>query len=134
MIRVLIVDDHQLVRQGVIALLTKAPDVEIGGEARDGKEALEAADRLTPDVVLMDIEMPRMDGLRATKELVARHPESKVLILSMRSDEVVVREAKRVGARGYLFKNSNREELIAAIRIVNEGGCYCSSELKDFWN
>lgn len=134
MIRVLIVDDHQLVRQGVIALLLKASDIEIGGEARDGKDALDAADRLTPDVVLMDIEMPRMDGLRATKELVARHPESKVLILSMRSDESVIREAKRSGARGYLYKNSNRDELISAIRIVNGGGRYCSPEFNCYFD
>lgn len=133
MIRVLIVDDHQLVRQGVSALLTKARDIQIIGEARDGREALESADHILPDVVLMDIEMPRMDGLRATTELVARHPSTKVLILSMRSDESVIREAKRVGARGYLFKNSNREELISAIRIVSQGGRYCSPEFSCYF-
>ncbi len=133
MIRVLIVDDHQLVRQGVCALLAKAHDIQIVGEAKDGKDALESADHLTPDVVLMDIEMPRMDGLRATIELLSRHPDSKVLILSMRSDEAVVRQAKRTGARGYLFKNSNREELISAIRIVGDGGSYCSPELTQFF-
>lgn len=134
MIRVLIVDDHQLVRQGVIALLNKAQDISIAGEARDGKEALESAGHLRPDVVLMDIEMPRMDGLRATRELLARQPDSKVLILSMRSDESVVRDAAKAGARGYLFKNSNREELISAIRIVNEGGRYCSPDFDCYFH
>ncbi len=121
MIRVLIVDDHQLVRQGLAALLMKAKDIEIIGEARDGQEAIEQAQQLRPDVILMDIEMPRLNGLRATAQLTALGNPARVLVLSMRDDEKDVRAAVESGAIGYLVKNSSREELIEAIRAVSIG-------------
>ncbi len=121
MINVLIVDDHQLMRQGLIVLLTKAHDIHIVGEARDGQEALELAEQLKPDVILMDIEMPRLNGVRATAQLKERRDPARVLILSMRDDETDVRNAMDSGALGYLVKNSSREELISAIRCVSQG-------------
>jgi DNA-binding NarL/FixJ family response regulator len=133
MIRVLIADDHQLVRQGVTALLMTAKDIQIIGEARDGQEAIDLTERLQPDVVLMDIEMPYMDGLRATQQITAKGLSARVLILSMRMDEKDVQEAARRGAQGYLIKNSSREELIGAIRSVYEGKPACSPVVASFF-
>ena len=133
MIRVLIVDDHLLMRQGINALLIKAQDITIVGEARDGKEALELAERLQPDVILMDIEMPRLDGLQATRQLVDSGNPAKIIILSMRTDETTVRRAVDCGAQGYLVKNSGREDLIGAIRLVYEGGRAASPDIESFF-
>lgn len=122
MIRVLVVDDHQLMRQGVMALLLKAKDIKVVAEARDGLEALEKTARADPDIILMDIEMPRLNGLKATEQLIQDGTSARIIILSMRSDPNDVREAARCGAKGYLIKNSSREELISAIRTVYDGG------------
>ncbi len=129
MIRVLIADDHQLMRQGLRALLDKANDIQVVAEARDGQEAIEQVERLTPDVVLMDIAMPGLDGLRATERLTTRHSNTRVVILSMYSDETLVRQAVRNGAKGYLVKNGNRDQLVAAIRAVNQGKEYYSPSI-----
>lgn len=134
MIRVLIVDDHQLVRQGVAALLLKAKDVSIVGEARDGQEAIDLAQRLTPDVILMDIEMPRMSGLRATEHLKTMGHSPRILILSMRTEEKDVRAAAHSGADGFVIKNSSREELIEAIRTVNQGKTAVSPSIAPFFD
>ncbi len=134
MIRVLIVDDHQLMRQGVVALLLKAKDLRIVGEARDGQEAVELAERLQPDVILMDIEMPRLNGLRATEQLTRSGSSASIIILSMRSDADDVREAIRSGAQGYLIKNSSREDLIAAIRAAAQGRRVFSPEVSGYLN
>ncbi len=133
MIRVLLVDDHQLVRQGVAALLLKANDVKIVGEARDGQEAIDAAQRAQPDVILMDIEMPRMNGLRATEQLKEKGLPSRIVMLSMRTEEQDVRAAARCGADGFLIKNSDREELILAIRTVHQGRRYASPSIAQFF-
>lgn len=132
MIRVLIVDDHQLMRQGVMALLLKAKDIRIVGEARDGQEAVEMAARMQPDVILMDIEMPRLNGLRATEQLKRDGTSARIIILSMRSDATDVREAMHSGAQGYLIKNSSREDLIAAIRDVSQGRQVFSPEVSGY--
>ncbi len=126
MIRVLIADDHQLMRQGLRALLEKATDIEVVGDARDGQEAIEMAEKLSPDVLLMDIAMPILDGLRATERISTRQKNAKVLILSMYSDETLVRQALKNGAKGYLIKNGSREQLISAIRLVSQGKTYFS--------
>lgn len=118
MIRVLMVDDHQLFREGMRLLLKKAEDIQIVGEARDGQEAVAVAQRLQPDVILMDIEMPGMNGFQATQELTAAGNPAQILILSMRTDERDVRQATQSGAKGYLIKNIGREELIETIRSV----------------
>ena len=133
MIRVLIVDDHLLMRQGINALLIKAQDITIVGEARDGKEALELAERLQPDVILMDIEMPRLDGLQTTCQLVDSGHPAKIIILSMRTDEKTVRRAVDCGAQGYLVKNSGRDDLIGAIRTVYDGGRAASPDIESFF-
>jgi two-component system response regulator DegU len=134
MIRVLIVDDHQLMRQGMIALLAKAKDIEIVGEGRDGQEAIALTNSLHPDVVLMDIEMPHLDGLRATHQLTAMQSKAKIAIVSMRSDENVAKQARQSGAKGYLVKNSSREQLIEAIRSINNGNSVCSPEVTQFFS
>ncbi|MBI4790607.1 MAG: response regulator transcription factor [Chloroflexi bacterium] len=133
MIRVLIVDDHMLMRQGVCALLMKAPEIKVVGEARDGKEAIERAAHLQPDVILMDIEMPRLDGLQATCQLTQDGSAARIIILSMRTDEKSVRRAADCGAHGYLIKNSGRADLIDAIRSVNGGQRVASPEVESYF-
>lgn len=129
MIRVLIADDHQLVRQGFQALLARTKDIQVIGEARNGNEAVELAVRLDPDVVVMDIHMPGLGGIKAAKQISALGSNGKVLILSMYSDESLVREAMREGAKGYLLKHNSYTELITAIRAVAQGKTYFSPEI-----
>lgn len=131
MIRVLVVDDHRLVRQGLRALLASAPDIEVVGEARDGREAIDMATDIAPNIILMDVEMPRLGGLQATEAIQALDLASRIIILSMYSDETLVRQAMRKGARGYLLKSADRDELISTIRSVNEGNTYFGSLLSD---
>ncbi len=133
MIRVLIVDDHKLFRQGLSVLLMGAKDIQIIGEARDGQEAIELTERLRPDVILMDLEMPRVDGLTATRQLRATNTPSKILVLSMRTNDRDVREAARSGARGYLVKNCSREELTEGIRSVFRGERVASPDIAPFF-
>ncbi len=134
MIRVLIADDHKLFREGVMLLLMAAPDIAIVGEARDGHEAVELASRLRPDVILMDIEMPKLDGLQATRQLAAGDHAVRVLMLTMRTDEKDVRGAARAGAHGFLIKNSSREELVQAIRLVHQGQRVVSPSVAQFFS
>lgn len=133
MIRVLVVDDHKLFRQGIYALLSSAPDIQIVGEARDGQEAIEFVQRLEPDVILMDLEMPRVGGLQATRILRDNHCSCKILVLSMRTNEKDVQKAAESGAHGYLVKNCSREELIGGIRAVLEGKTVVSPEIAQFF-
>jgi DNA-binding NarL/FixJ family response regulator len=120
-IRLLIADDHRLMRQGIRALLAVAEDIEVVGEACDGVETVELALELQPDVILMDIQMPRLDGLGATRQIVAAGSAARVLMLTMRADQEAARQAAQAGAWGYQIKNSDRYELIAAIRSVHQG-------------
>ncbi len=122
MIRVLVADDHRLVRQGIRLLLEKAEDIQVVGEAKDGREAVEVASRLAPDIILMDADMPNMDGLSATKMISSLNIGTRVIILSMFSDDYLVRKAEESGAKAYIMKKSDRDELIAAIRAVYEKG------------
>jgi two-component system response regulator NreC len=126
MIRVVVADDHHLVRQGIRALLEKAKDIQVVGEAADGVEALQQIRDLRPDVVVMDIVMPRLNGTQALEQLRAIRPATRVVILSMYSDETIVREAIRNGARGYLLKRSVAEELLLAVRAAYNGEIYLS--------
>src|SRR5258707_1559195 len=121
-IRVLLVDDHELVRQGIAAMLAKADDLQIVGEARTGREAVEYARRELPDVILMDVRMPDMDGLEATKKIKEERPRTAVVMLTMHENPAYLREAVRAGAAGYLLKDVSREELGDAIRQVATGG------------
>jgi DNA-binding NarL/FixJ family response regulator len=125
-IRVIVVDDHHLVRQGIRALLEKADDIKVVGEAADGQEAVELVERLAPDVLVMDIAMPRLNGSQAVGRVRALGMATQVVILSMYSDETLVRQALQNGARGYLLKRSVTEELLLAIRAANRGEIYLS--------
>lgn len=126
MIRVIVADDHHLVRQGIRALLEKANDIEVVGEAADGREAIDLVEQLAPDVLVMDIAMPRLDGNQAAGQIRALGVATQVVILSMYSDETLVRRALRNGARGYLLKCSAAEELLLAIRAASRGEIYLS--------
>ena len=120
-IRVLIADDHTIVRSGVHLLLESEADIEVVGEALNGLEALAQAENLQPDVILMDISMPEMDGLEATRQVKLRWPAINVLMLTMhRSDEYFF-EALKVGASGYILKAADTDELVNAVRVVGQG-------------
>jgi len=120
--RVLVADDQRVVREGLSLLLRLLPDVEVVGAASDGEEALEMAERLDPDVVLMDLRMPRCDGVEATRRLRQRRPRCRVVVLTTYADDRSVVEALRAGARGFLTKDSGAEELRRAIEAVMSGG------------
>ena len=126
MIRVIVADDHHLVRQGIRMLLEKADDIEVVGETEDGQEAVEMAERLTPDVLVMDISMPRLNGTQATERIHSRGLATQVVILSMHADETIVRQALRYGAKGYVLKRAVAEELLLAVRAANLGDTYLS--------
>lgn len=121
-LRVLVVDDHPLYRDGLRALLTSLPGIELVGEAENGDAAIELAATLTPDVVLMDLSMPGRSGIDATRAITAHHPEIGVLVLTMFEDDDSVFNAMRAGARGYLLKDADREELARAIESTGHGG------------
>jgi DNA-binding NarL/FixJ family response regulator len=120
-IRVLIVDDQSLIRVGIQALLSRKPDIEVVGHAGDGVEALRQVAALDPDVVLMDIRMPNMDGVEATRQLVARQARAGIIILTTFRDDANVFSALAAGARGYLLKDTDHKELAEAIRVVASG-------------
>ena len=132
MIRVVVADDHHLVRQGIRALLEKAGDIDVVGEAADGQEAVELAGRLAPDVLVMDIAMPRLNGIEATGRIRALGLATQVVVLSMHSNEMVVRRALRSGAKGYVLKRSIAEELLLAIRSAVRGEVYLSPAVSAF--
>lgn len=120
-ISVLLVDDHHLVRRGFRAILEDETDIEVIGEASDGDEAIHLARQLRPQVVLMDCALPRVSGLIATKEILAELPDTAVLMLSMHSEDTLVRQALDAGASGYILKNAVDLELPAAVRKVAAG-------------
>lgn len=128
-IRVLLADDHTLMRQGIRRLLEAEPDMEVVGEAADGVAAVQEAVRLQPHVVLLDYTMPRLDGQHATRKIKQRHPSIKVIILSMHDDEEYVLAALRVGASGYILKDADAPELLAAVRAVYYGESYLSPRI-----
>jgi DNA-binding NarL/FixJ family response regulator len=121
-LRILVVDDHPLFRNGVTALLDSVADTEVVGTAGDGDAAVREATLTRPDVVLMDLSMPGTSGLEATRRIAKASPESAVLVLSMLDDDESVLAAMRAGARGYVLKGAGQEELLAAIRAVAAGG------------
>jgi DNA-binding NarL/FixJ family response regulator len=129
MIRVILADDHHLVRRGIRALLEQADDISVIGEAEDGQAAVELVEQLKPDVLIIDIAMPRMNGIQATQRVHVLGLATQVVILSMHSRPTLVRQALRNGARGYLLKNSITEELLLAVRAASRRETYLSPEI-----
>lgn len=123
-IRVILADDHAVVRAGLRAVLGASPDIEVIGEASDGAEAVELAERLDPDVVIMDLTMDRMDGAAATREIVAKQLRARVLVLTMHSEEDYLLPVLEAGAAGYLMKNAADRELVDAVRTVARGDMF----------
>lgn len=121
-ITVLIADDHPIYRDGLASLLEPLPDIEVVGRAADGIEAVEQARESRPDVVIMDLQMPRLNGIEATRQVLAELPETGVLVITMGEDESTVFSAITAGARGYLLKGADADELVQAIRTVHGGG------------
>ena len=121
MIRVLVVDDHQLVRAGLIILLEAAADIQVAGEAADGQQAIEAAAATSPDVVLMDLSMPVLDGVAATRLLLAERPDTRVVALTSFSDRQRVTDILAAGATGYVLKDCHPDDLLAAVRAAADG-------------
>ncbi len=120
-IRVIVVDDQAIVREGLVTVLSLLPDIEVLGHASDGAEGIALAERVLPDVVLMDLRMPVLGGLDATRRIVAAHPAIGILILTTFADEASAIDVLRAGARGYLTKDADRAEVAAAIRAVAQG-------------
>jgi DNA-binding NarL/FixJ family response regulator len=125
-IRILLADDHTILRKGLRLLLERESDFGVVGEAGNGRDVVEAVDRDAPDVVIMDIAMPMMNGIEATKRITESYPKTSVIILSVHSDEAYVLRALKAGARGYLLKDSAEIDLIQAVRAVAAGKAYFS--------
>jgi DNA-binding NarL/FixJ family response regulator len=131
MIRVIIADDHHLVRQGLIALLNSADDISVIGEASTGDEAVSLVESLRPEVVVMDVSMPRLDGRQATERIKALNLPTEIVILSMHADVMLVKQLLQCGVRGYLLKRSVSDELLLAIRSASRGEVYLSPAISN---
>lgn len=129
--RVVIAEDHTIVREGLRALLSGCPDFEVVGEAGDGLEAVRLATRLQPDLVLIDLAMPRMTGLEAIREITSSCPRTRIVALTMRTDETAFLGAMRGGAKGYILKDTCCPDLLAALREVMLGKTYLSPQLPE---
>ena len=125
-IRILLADDHAVVRQGFRAILAQQADMAIVGEAGNGREAMALAERTTPDLIVMDVAMPELNGIEATRRLTATLPQASILALSMHKDSIYVREMLKAGAQGYLLKDSCEQDLLEAVRTLARGGEYIS--------
>jgi DNA-binding NarL/FixJ family response regulator len=130
-IRVLLADDHTILRKGVRMLIESQPDMEVVGEAKTGREAITEVRNLKPDVVVMDVSMPDLNGIESTRQICEEQGAPKVVALSMHKDSVYVREILRAGARGYLVKDSDDEDLVRAIRVVHRGEAFLSPAIAD---
>lgn len=130
MIRVVVADDHTILREGLRVLLGRQQDIEVVGEAADGRQAVDLCNDGKADVVLMDIAMAGMNGIEATRRITADHPETKVAILSMHSDESYVRRALKAGAKAYLLKESAQDDVITAVRSVASGKSFFSPRVR----
>ncbi len=127
MTRIMLADDHAVMRTGLRLVLERQADFQVVGEASDGREAVAMAQKLTPDVLVMDIGMPNLNGIEATRQLAAAAPQMAIVILSMHSDESYVLRALKAGAKAYLLKESAESDLIAAIRAVYSGKAFFQS-------
>jgi len=129
--RIILADDHRILREGICSLVATLPEVEIVGEADDGRKTVDLARKLVPDIVVMDIGMPNLNGIEATKAIKAEIPTVKVIALSMHSDARYVAEMLKAGASGYMLKDSAFEELAEALRVVMTGRVYLSPGMND---
>jgi two-component system, NarL family, response regulator LiaR len=129
MIRILLADDHTLFREGLKTLLESEPDIRVIGEASTGREAVRHALHTNPDVVLMDIQMPELDGVKATQSILEENPQARVIILTMYRQDNYVFEAVKAGARGYLLKDAEAGALVSAIRRVNDGDTLLDADM-----
>lgn len=127
----MLADDHTVMRSGLKLLLEREPDFSVVGEAQDGREAVRVVDEHSPDVVVMDVAMPNLNGIEATTRILDAHPRTAVIILSMHSDEGYVLRALKAGARAYLLKDSAESDLIAAVRKVKEGRTFFSPAISN---
>ena len=130
-IRILLADDHSVVRHGFRRILDAQEDMEVVGEVSNGREAVEQAAALQPDLIIMDVTMPELNGIEATRRIADIVPRARVLALSMHRDPVYVREILRAGARGYLLKDSSEVDLVSAIRAVAQGEGYLSPAVSE---
>jgi len=128
-LRILIVDDHEVARKGIRSLLESHAGWEVCGEARDGREAVECASRLKPDVLLLDIGMPNLNGLDAARQILATRPEARILILTVHDSEQMVREVLAVGARGFLLKSDAGRDLLAAVEALQHRRTFFTSRV-----
>lgn len=131
-VRIVIADDHKLMREGLSSLLGQHENMEVIGQATNGREAVQLAEREKADVVVMDVSMPDLNGIDATRQIVSRSPKTRVIALSMHSDRQFVAEMFRAGARGYLLKDSAFEELASAIVQVTQEGAYVAPKISGF--
>ena len=128
-IRILLADDHIVVRDGLRALLERQPDMTVVAEAADGRDSVRLAEEQSPDVVVMDITMPNMNGIEATRRILAANPRTAVVILSMHQDESYVLRSLKAGAKGYLLKDSLRSDIVDAIRAVSQGRSFLTRKI-----
>ena len=128
-IRILLADDHTVVRHGLRALLERQPDMTVVAEAADGRDSVRLAEEQSPDVVVMDITMPNMNGIEATRRILAANPRTAVVILSMHQDESYVLRSLKAGAKGYLLKDSLRSDIVDAIRAVSQGRSFLTRKI-----
>jgi DNA-binding NarL/FixJ family response regulator len=124
--RILLADDHTVIRAGIKLLLEGQPEWHVVGEASDGREALNALEETRPDLIVMDLAMPNLNGMEATRQILASHPDISIVVLSMHSDEGYVLRALKAGARGYVLKDSTETDLIDAVKAVRAGKSYFS--------
>jgi len=129
MLKVVVADDHHLVREGIRALLEKTGDVQVLGEAANGIEAVEMVEKLSPDLIVMDISMPMLDGIQATEQIIKLDVPTRVIILSMHSKSSIVQEVLRKGAKGYLLKSAISEELYLAVQAASRDHVYLSPSI-----
>ena len=128
-IKILLADDHIITRQGLHSLLDNEPDMEVVGQAENGRTAVQMAKELLPDIIIMDVSMPDLNGIEATRQIISQSPSVKIIALSMHSDSLYVSEMLKSGAAGYLLKDCAFEELTEAVRVVTSGKTYLSPSI-----
>jgi DNA-binding NarL/FixJ family response regulator len=130
-IRIVLADDHRIFRKGLKSLLSEKEGIDVVAEADDGDEALQMTSKYKPGIVIMDIAMPKMDGIEAARQIRERFPETEVIILSMHAKKAYIDQVLKAGAKGYVLKDSDEDNLIAAINTVHNGGYYLDSPIAD---